>query len=131
MRKYLTKQVLMKFVKAAFYNPAAISDRELERYLIPMSDEGFDRSFLSLLKEFDFGKRKADYHQIQHKTLILAGEKDVVITHKDSVRLSAELGNATMITIPQTGHFLHEERPDLVNQIILEFFSGLVSERKE
>jgi len=129
-RKYLTEQVLMQFVKAAFYNPKSISDDELRQYLIPMANEEFDRSFLALLKEFDFGKRKVDYHKIQHDTLILAGEKDVVITHQDTLRLAKELKNSTMITIPQTGHFMHEERPDVVNRIVLDFLS-VIPGRKE
>lgn len=122
-RKYLTKQVLKQFVQAAFYNPSAISDEELEQYLIPMNMEDFDLCFLALLREFDFGKKKKDYHRILHETLILAGEKDVVITHKDSLQLARDLKNSTMITIPKTGHFMHEERPHTVNRIILDFLS--------
>lgn len=122
--KYFTKQVLMRLFRLAFYNPACISNQELEQYFLPMKNEEFDLSFLSLLREFDFGKKQSEYQQILHEALILAGEKDVVITHNDSLRLAQEIKNSTLITIPQTGHFMHEERPEVINQLILNFLTA-------
>ncbi|RKD24342.1 hypothetical protein BEP19_08070 [Ammoniphilus oxalaticus] len=123
LRRRCTKQILADIVRAAFYNPRALSDEELDRYLAPLMGEAVERSFLRLLREFDFGKRKADYDQISHETLVLAGEHDHVITREDSMRLADQLQHATLHIIPKTGHFMHEERPELVNELILKFLN--------
>lgn len=120
-RKYLTEDALFQFVKSAFYNPHAITEEEVRQYLYPVSTQGFEQSFITLLREFDFGKRKQEYESIEHQALILAGEKDLVIPHHHSVKLHRALKNSKLITISNSGHFLHEEKPKETNQHMLDF----------
>lgn len=120
-RKYLTDEALFQFVKSAFYNPHAITEEEIRQYLYPVSTHGFEQSFIRLLREFDFGKRKEEYESIKHQALILAGEKDFVIPHEHSLKLHRALQNSSLITIPNSGHFLHEEKPEEINRFMLDF----------
>lgn len=120
-RKYLTDEALFQFVKSAFYNPEAITEEEIRQYLYPVSTQGFEQSYITLLKEFDFGKRQQEYELIPHQALILTGEKDLVIPHEHSVKLHHALKNSSLITISKCGHFLHEEKPEETNQFMLDF----------
>lgn len=119
--KYLSDEALFQFVKSAFYNPHAITEEEIRKYLYPVRTNGFEQSFITMLKEFDFGKRKQEYESIEHQTLIISGEKDAVIPHEHSVKLHQALKNSSFITIPKSGHFLHEEKPEEINQVMLDF----------
>lgn len=120
-RRYLAEDSLVQMVKSAFYHPNAISDEEIRQYLYPFSTKGFEQSWIAMLREFDFGKRKAEYQRIRHPVLIIAGEHDRVIPHEQSVRLHQELKHASFVTIPECGHFLHEEKPTEINDLMIKF----------
>lgn len=122
-RKFLKYETLSKIVKEAYYQPHFISKEEIDNYLYPVYSKGFEESYMTMLREFDFGKMKVQYSHISHPALILAGEKDQVIPYDHSLRLSKDLRNSQLITIKETGHFLHEEKPGQINELILKFLT--------
>jgi 2-hydroxymuconate-semialdehyde hydrolase len=120
-KKYLNEELLGQIVKDAFYDPKKLNPQEIKNYLYPVFLNGFEEAYLNLLRKFDFGKRMSDYHLIRHPSLILAGDYDRVIPLEHLKRLHQELTSSKLIILEKAGHFLHEERPDEVNQLILNF----------
>ncbi|XP_028761942.1 uncharacterized protein LOC114720463 [Neltuma alba] len=59
--------------------------------------------------------------EVKHKTLIIWGENDRIISNKLAVRLHSELPNAILRQIPNCGHLPHLERPGSAVKLILEF----------
>jgi pimeloyl-ACP methyl ester carboxylesterase len=123
-KKYLRMELLYEIVKSAYHNPAFISEEELQTILQPVFTPGFVESFLMTLKEFDFGKRQNEYGRIEAKTLILAGENDRVIPLAHCKRLAEDIKNARLHIVAQSGHFLHEEQADRVNDAVLSFLTS-------
>jgi len=73
------------------------------------------------------------YHQMQEKlgvnkirppTLYLHGENDGCIAANLSEGMEANFEDLEIKILPDCGHFLHLEKPDEVNKIILDFLSG-------
>lgn len=54
-------------------------------------------------------------------TLVLWGDSDAVLPLAWSDKLSEFFPDLTFRTVPQAGHFMMREKPDLVNQAIAEF----------
>ncbi|HJV47157.1 MAG TPA: alpha/beta hydrolase [Bacillota bacterium] len=120
-KKYLKEELLAQVVKDAFYDPEKLKPQEIKNYIYPVFLTGFEEAYLSLFRKFDFGKRLNEYSAIQHQALILAGENDRVIPLQHLQRLNQDLSNSTLVTLKKAGHFLHEERPEVVNQLIHQF----------
>lgn len=65
----------------------------------------------------------ADLHQIKARTLVMAGEKDLVL--EQHTRLIAEhIAQATVRIVKGATHFLPEENAALFNKIVLAFLQG-------
>ncbi|KAG5522465.1 hypothetical protein RHGRI_034595 [Rhododendron griersonianum] len=59
--------------------------------------------------------------QVKHKTLIIWGEEDQIISNKLAVKLHCELPNAIIRQVPDCGHIPHVEKPSVVANLIVEF----------
>lgn len=119
--RYLREDVLAEMFKGAYHDPSILSAEELRQYLSPIFTNGFEESYLMMLREFDFGKFKDHYNQIKHPSLILAGERDRVIPLEHCQRLHRDLRNSQLMVLSECGHFLHEEKWNDTNQHILNF----------
>ncbi len=56
-----------------------------------------------------------DLSSIKATTLIVAGEHDAILDHDDVADASRRIPDCELRVIPGAGHFLHWERPDILN----------------
>ncbi len=68
--------------------------------------------------ETDFAPR---IDALSHPTLIIWGENDRVFPVAVGAELHGRIRGSTFIAIPQSGHMPQWERPDLVNQLLIEY----------
>jgi pimeloyl-ACP methyl ester carboxylesterase len=61
--------------------------------------------------------------------LVVGAELDLAIPPEHSRALAAALPEAELITIPAAGHMANLEQPELFNQALLNFLSGLTDGR--
>jgi len=61
---------------------------------------------------------------INHPTLVVAGELDPYCPPKASEMITERIPNAEMCVIPDVGHCLHWEQPQMVNNLIKEFIEN-------
>jgi pimeloyl-ACP methyl ester carboxylesterase len=65
----------------------------------------------------------ADLGRIQARTLVVAGDDDI-ISPDHTIGLFRAIPNAELSIVPGASHLLTMEKPQLVNQIILDFLSN-------
>lgn len=63
--------------------------------------------------------------QIDVPTLIVHGEDDQIIPRQEAQDMHAAIQDAQMRLLPQAGHLLNLEQPDLFNQAIREFLQAI------
>jgi pimeloyl-ACP methyl ester carboxylesterase len=56
--------------------------------------------------------------------LLIYGEHDQVAPRENGERIRAELPQADLFVVPEAGHFLHVEQPELVTDAVLTFLEG-------
>jgi len=83
----------------------------------PMSPQSFYRQ-LGAIQAFDSFERLP---QIKHETLVIAGDKDVLVPPRNSEILARHIPAARLSFIPGGGHLFIDQYPDLVYTILKEF----------
>jgi pimeloyl-ACP methyl ester carboxylesterase len=101
--------------KAAF-------DRHLTRSGVDLTRRIFQRSLADL--KGNYGPIQDMLADLDQPTLVLWGNRDPVFSTAVAERTRSALRNATLKIYDNTGHFVPEERPDLVAQDIRSFFDA-------
>ena len=111
-------------------NPDAITDELVEMLYQPSCDPNAHHVFASIMTA-PAGPRPADLlPQIQHPLLVLWGEEDpwaALPTAEIYRQLSQDPKVQPQVTfhpIPQTGHCPHDERPEVVNPLMIDWLEG-------
>ncbi|MBT9315443.1 alpha/beta fold hydrolase [Leptothoe spongobia] len=116
-------------LKQVYGNRDAITAELVEILYRPSCDPGAQKVFASILTAPPGPRPSELLPKVQHPLLVLWGETDPW-TPIQGAKLYKEMANApnqpvTFHSIPATGHCPHDERPELVNNLILEWLSSL------
>jgi pimeloyl-ACP methyl ester carboxylesterase len=65
----------------------------------------------------------AELSRIGHRTLVMFSDDDLV-TLQHAVEMFEALPNAELAVVPGTSHFLTQEKPHLVNALVLDFLTN-------
>jgi pimeloyl-ACP methyl ester carboxylesterase len=96
----------------AAYDRPYVQDPEARRLLLRI---------LTGLDVEQLGEVAANLSSISAPTLILWAENDPSAPLSIAHRLQADIRSAELKTIPECGHFLTEDQPDAVNELLLGF----------
>ena len=64
-------------------------------------------------------------HTIKLPTLVICGSEDEVVPVKYAHYLASEIEGASKVVVNGAGHWVHAEKPKLVNQAIDSFLASL------
>lgn len=110
---------------------ASIGSERLEKMRRSFYDRYKDRTqaLVRLTKAQDrffaeLESRRAEYEGIETPALVLAGEDDRVISAKVQSKITSILPKSRFEVIPDTGHVLYIERPDVYFGKLREFFAS-------
>ena len=115
-------------LKAGVVNKSMITQEVVQRYYKP--EGSADK-----VKSTYLGTMRTDYHKdliyiednlksIDKPTLIAWGENDVYIPLSLAERIHQDIDGSKMSIIPNCGHFLQEDEPRKVTNIIVDFISN-------
>ncbi|MGF1602582.1 MAG: alpha/beta fold hydrolase [Thermosynechococcaceae cyanobacterium] len=112
-----------------YANPEAITDDLIDMIYAAADAPGAQQAFASIMTA-PAGPRPAELlPKINKPLLVLWGEADpwAALPTAEIYRQLSEVADAqvTFKTIPQTGHCPHDERPEIVNSLIIEWISQL------
>ncbi len=114
-------------LKQVYKNPEAITDELIDLLHAPSCDPGAQAVFASILTA-PAGPRPAELlPRIQVPLLVLWGEADpwTPIAGAQIYQQLTETHDVQFVGIPNTGHCPHDERPDVVNPLILNWLKKI------
>lgn len=127
------KHRIRSSLRQVYGNREAITDELVEMIYQPACDPGAQKVFASILSA-SAGPRPSELlPRIQQPLLVLWGENDPWATIKtaDIYRnLSQDPEGQPSVkfqSIPKTGHCPHDERPEVVNPLIIEWLAAGLS----
>jgi pimeloyl-ACP methyl ester carboxylesterase len=112
-------------LKQVYGNREAITDELVELLHAPSCDRGAQQVFASILSAPP-GPRPEDLlPQVRHPLLVLWGEADPWTPINRGREYAHYSDRVKFVPIPNTGHCPHDERPDIVNPLILDWLARL------
>ena len=105
---------------------AAVTDELVEMLYEPSCDPGAQKVFASVLTAPAGATPQELLPNLQHPLLILWGEDDPWTPIKGATiyqDLATNTENVEFYPIPNSGHCPHDEKPDIVNQYILDWLN--------
>ncbi|WP_428374633.1 alpha/beta fold hydrolase BchO [Lichenicoccus sp.] len=91
----------------------------LRHYQELLRDPGHVASGLRMMAHWDLRPLAAALPDLACRVVLVCGEADRMIPPDDAARLARMLPDATLVSLPELGHLAHEERPDLVADLVM------------
>jgi pimeloyl-ACP methyl ester carboxylesterase len=88
-----------------------------------MQRQGNAPAFLAHIAQFTMPDPTDELSRIIAPTLILWGEKDLLIPVSQAKRMQAAIADADLQTIPDAGHMPQEEQPRATAKLARDFLS--------
>ncbi len=121
--KLLVGPTLLRIPLAAIaYRNLPIDRDYMAGFWAPFSVPGSMRTLVATARALPAAIEALDARlpEIRHETLVIWGEKDVLLPVQGAHRLVRRLPNARLVLVPEAGHCPHEESPARVNQLIAD-----------
>jgi len=99
------------FLKSAWHNPAKITPEILEGYRKPLKVVDWDAALWEFTLANGSGDLAAGVTQLAVPTLVITGDDDQIVPTEQSIRLSSQIPEASLVVIPECGHLPQEEEP--------------------
>lgn len=64
-----------------------------------------------------------DLNKIQCPSLIIAGDNDLIKT-EHTVKIAESIPKGQLAIIPNANHYVPEEKPELFNELVIDFFEN-------
>ena len=106
------------------YDHTLIDDEMIDGYLQPFMNDDIFRALTKMIRDREGDLAAEILKSIETPSLLIWGEEDKVVPIEVGYRLSKDLPNSKLITYKNTGHLLPEEKPEGVNENILEFIEA-------
>jgi len=121
------KPRLRRTLRQVYRNPEAITDELVDLLYLPSCDEGAQKVFASVLTAPPGPTPAELLPQIKQPLLVLWGEADpwTPIAGAKIYQQLTETHPVTFVPIPNTGHCPHDENPDAVNPVMVDWLAKL------
>ena len=80
---------------------------------------------LNMMAQWNLDALQRDIAQLRTPLLLVVGDRDRTVPPDDAARLRRLLPDAELVRLPQLGHLAHEEAPEQVGQLILNYAGKL------
>ncbi|MBI5200835.1 MAG: alpha/beta hydrolase [Elusimicrobia bacterium] len=113
--------------RSVFVDKSVVDDRMISEYSETFRRPGglrAVRTFLQRAVPPDPAAYTDRYSSMTHPTLVLRGEHDAVVRQESVDRFAKVHPKAKLVVLPGLGHAPHEERPETVNPLILDFLAA-------
>ncbi len=124
LMKYVLPKALVRMNLAPAYgNPAALRDETVDRYYDLMLGPGVRQAMIERMEQTVLEKPEPLLRGIHAPTLVVWGEKDVMIPFANSSDYMRNLRHAELVSLPGLGYVPQEEAPAMSLQPVRSFLA--------
>lgn len=119
------RALFLSRLRRSYANPGALPKEVAEACFELFLRDGAQERFLRTLIEFDEAALASDLPCVKQPALIVWGGRDRVLPVANARRIAQEIPGAQLHILPEAGHLPHEEAPDEVNRLIVDFLAAV------
>ncbi len=116
--------MLKMLVRRGFHHKERLNDELMDQFSYPLSNKEGRQAFLQFAKSLNnrnLTEIEKSIGKISFPVLIVRGDADPYLSADISERLHREIRESQLIRIPTGGHFLQEDEPDMLVEMIHTF----------
>lgn len=118
-----------KTMKFGVFNKENLTAETIETYQSPFTDKASRKVLLKSIQRLSmkgFKEIEEKFHSFEGPIQIIYGENDKILPKVSETmkKVKKNLPQANIVAIPNCGHFLQEDSPEQVSEIILEFMKN-------
>lgn len=112
-----------------FANRPAVTQELLSEIRTPLARPGHEKTFIQWLRrELGPTRYRTEYSRVlttlEVPTLLLHGKRDIVVPIQGAIRAARDMPNGALVKVPNCGHWLPREKPEVLLDNVLSFFEG-------
>ena len=108
------------FLKRSYHNPTIVTERVMDRVMLGSQTDDYISGMSSMLSK-SYDANEADLmNEVELPTLIVFGIEDRNKSMEEAMRLKNGFKNSRLEIIQNAGHYVHEESPASVSQIMIK-----------
>jgi len=124
LTRYGTKDRIGRILRSAYYRQEIVTAEVMDGYYNRLVSGQWAQSLLAMTRDMSENTITSPLEELQFPTLILWGQNDTWVKQIDIDRWRGEIPSAEFHAVPETGHMLMEENPDLFNSLVLAFLKS-------
>jgi pimeloyl-ACP methyl ester carboxylesterase len=118
----LARRTLVRRMLSVVYgNMRPVSEKDVDEFWAPTQFPSFLYAMRHLLHAFSWNE---PFPELSLPYMTMVGSRDVLCDPADITRYAGANGSAPTIVIPEVGHVVFDENPELVNGILMSFFGA-------
>lgn len=118
----LAKRGIIKQMLGMVYGTTRpVSEKDVDEFWAPTQFPSFARALRELLHNFSWSE---PFPELSMPWMTMIGKRDRLCLARDIGRYAGKDGSAVTVVIPDVGHVVFDEHPELVNGTIMAFFGG-------
>ncbi len=120
---FASREFRGRFLKNSYVNPAIVTDDVIDDVMLAARSEGYMRGTTSLMGQYREGEEIALAAKVRVPVLIPWGAQDRNKPLHEATALQALLPGSTLVRFANAGHYVHEEAPEEVAKVIVEWIN--------
>lgn len=122
--RFVSREMVADGLKEAVYDPATVTGPDIDAAFGPLTDAQVQAAQVGFMRKLDFRITAAGLPTMRQPTLIIWGEADHYVTRRSQEQICTQAPQARLVVLGYAGHVAHEDRPDTVDQLALDFLDG-------
>jgi pimeloyl-ACP methyl ester carboxylesterase len=124
LTRYATEERLGQILSSAYYQKDIVTPEVVDGYYDRLVIGQWAQSLLAMTRDMSKNAITFRLEDITFPTLIVRGENDTWVKQADLDRWRNQMPSAEFHAMPETGHLLMEEDPELFNNMVLAFLES-------
>ena len=120
------KWAIAQALKQVYYDANLVDEMLINEYARPMADPAYKEYLVKLLDQYPSPAAMQMYRrygEIKRPTLIIWGDHDRWVPPSFGPRLQKSIPGSRLIMVKNAGHIPNQERPEIVNPILVSFLT--------
>jgi pimeloyl-ACP methyl ester carboxylesterase len=124
LTRYGTEARIGQILRSAYYHQDLVTAEVVDGYYNRLVTGQWAQSLLAMTRDMSRNTITFPLEDITFPTLVLWGENDTWVKRTDTDRWREKIPAVEFHAIPEAGHLLMEEKPELFNNMVLAFIES-------